>query len=471
MSRNLLAICLVALIFAPLSVVVQADQELPSLGDSASAILSEHEEEKIGQTIMRQLRGSVPLESDPLIKYYVNKVCYQIAEHSDLASVNLHPVIIKSETFNAFAAPGGVIGINLGLFSMSEDVHEFASVIAHELAHLSQRHFARRLEKQKMATFRNMVGYLTSVALIASGASDTGLATLFGTNALADAAALGYSRIQEREADRVGLNTLQRAGFDPYGAARMFERMQQAYRFRQQIPEYLSTHPITQSRVADMRADAEKLPRGIYPDSIDYQFISDRVYHIFSNNPRETVALAKADGKPYLLAIALSANQDHSEAIATINDLKERFPNNILIAGTAAEIYTHAQRFEDAINLLKDKLELYPNNKPLTEILAKTLTRALKYEEAVSVLQDLTQQSPEDQDLWYQLAEVAGLAKQIVQVHRARAEFFLLRGSFSQAITQLRMARDKVPDQNRLAQSLDQRLEDVRNEAESMGDS
>ena len=447
-----------------------ANQELPSLGDTTSAILSEHEEEDIGQAIMRQLRGSVPIENDPLIKYYVRKICYQVAEHSDLATVQLYPVVIKSKQFNAFAAPGGVIGINLGLFEMSQDVHEFASVIAHELAHISQRHFARRLEQQKLATLRNMVGYVTSVALIASGAPDTGLATLFGTNALADAAALGYSRIQEREADRVGLNTLHRAGFDPYGAARMFERMQQAYRFRQEIPEYLSTHPITQSRVADMRSDAAKIPRGIYPDSIDYQFMSDRVRIKFLENAREAIAVAKANDQPYLLAIAASQNHEHELAIETINELLERFPNNILILGTAAEIYANAAQFQNAIDLLRDKLKLYPDNKPLSVILARVLTHAKQYDESAELLWALTKANPDDQDLWYQLAEVAGLAKEIVDVHRARAEFYNLRGNFKDAITQLRLARNKTEDDNRLAQSLDQRIEDLRNEAERMGE-
>ena len=448
-----------------------ASQELPSLGNTSSAILSEHQEQEIGQLVLKQLRATAPIESDPLVKYYVRKICYQIAEHSDLATVNLYPIIIRSEQFNAFAAPGGIIGINLGLFKMSKDVHEFASVIAHELAHLSQRHFARRLEKQKMATFRNLVGYVTSVALIASGAPDSGLATLFGTNALADAAALGYSRVQEREADRVGLNTLERAGFDPYGASRMFERMQQAYRFRQEIPEYLSTHPITQSRVADMRSDADKIPRGIYPDSIDYQFVSQRVSNIFFQSPREALAFARANNQPYLLAISASNDLQHELAIDTIEGLQERFPNNILIAGTVAEIYSNAGRSQDAIDLLKDKLELYPENQPLSEILAKTLTQGKRFDEAVELLWELTNRMPNDQDLWYQLAEVAGLAKEIVDVHRARAEFFILRGNYKSAITQLRMARNKVADENRLAQSLDQRLEDVRNDAERVGES
>ena len=439
---------------------------LPTLGDSSSSILAPHEEEAIGKLILQQIRGVVPLENDPLIKYFVEKYCYRVAENSDLTVVHLRPIVIKSEQFNAFAAPGGVIGINLGLFLTARDIHEFASVIAHELAHLSQRHYARRLEKQKMATFRNLVGYLTSVAIIAAGATDAGLATMLGSSALADAASLGYSRAQEREADRVGLNTLTRAGFDPYGAARMFEHMQQSARYRRQIPEYVSTHPITQSRISDMRSEASKKPRGIFPDTSDYQLIRERVESRFITNAKETAREAKAQNKPYLEAIALSMSSQHDQAIALMQSIYERQPDNIIVIGSFADILIAADQTDRAIELLSSKLSIYPNNQPLTLFLAYALSRNDRNEEAVTHLWEQVKLHPEDQDIWYQLAETAGLAKNLVDVHRARAEFFVLRGNYKSAMTQLRLAREQVGEGNRLSHSLDQRLLDVRAEAE-----
>lgn len=441
-------------------------QRLPSLGDSSSAILAPHEEDAIGKLILQQVRSVVPLESDPLIKYFVEKYCYRVAENSDLTVVHLRPIVIKSEQFNAFAAPGGVIGINLGLFLTARDIHEFASVIAHELAHLSQRHYARRLEKQKMATFRNLVGYLTSVAIIASGATDAGLATMLGSTAIADAASLGYSRAQEREADRVGLNTLTRAGFDPHGAARMFEHMQQSARFRREIPEYISTHPITQSRISDMRSEAAKKPRGIFPVTNDYQLMRERVESRFIKNAKEAAREAEAQNKPYLQAIALSMSSQHEQAIAIMQSIYERLPDNIVVIGSFADILIEADQTDRAIELLTSKLTIYPNNRPLTLFLAHALSRNGRNDEAVARLWDQVKLHPEDQDIWYQLAETAGLAKNLIDVHRARAEFFVLRGNYKSAMTQLRLAREQVGEENRLSQSLDQRLLDVRAEAE-----
>ncbi len=445
--------------------------QLPTLGDGSSSILSPHEEEAMGKIVLQQIRSVVPLESDPLIKYVVHKYCYRLAEHSDLSLVELRPVVVKSAEFNAFAAPGGIIGINLGLISMAGDVHEFASVVAHELAHLSQRHYARRLERQKLSTFRNLVGYVTSVAIIAAGATDAGLATMLGANALADAVTLGYSRAQEREADRVGLNTLTRAGFDPFGAARMFEQMQQSARFRREIPEYISTHPMTQNRISDMRSEAAKKPRGIFRDAIDYEVIRERVDSRFITNPRETAVTAEAQGKPYLKAIALSMSSQHERAIETIQPLYERLPNHIVVIGSYADILIEADRHSQAIELLESKLRKYPNNQPLTIFLARALSRANRNDEAVNYLWDLTKRYPNDHDIWYQLAETAGLGKMVVDVHRARAEFFLLRGDYKNTLIQLRLAREHVDEGNRLAQVLDQRLQDVRAEAERAAES
>ena len=452
--------------------VVQADtQRLPSLGDGTSAILAPHVEEAMGKLIMQQVRTVVPLENDPLIKHFVEKYCYKIAEHSDLTTVKLHPVVVKSEQFNAFAAPGGVIGINLGLFLTARDIHEFASVIAHELAHLSQRHYARRLEKQKLANFRHIVGYITSVAIMAAGAADAGLATMLGTNALADAANLGYSRAQEREADRVGLNTLTNAGFDPYGAARMFESMQKDLRFRREVPEYVSTHPVTQNRISDMRSEASKKPRGIFPVQIDYQLMRERVESRFIKNPREAVNQAEANEQPYLLAIALSQSGEHDRAVDTIRQIYERLPDNIIVIGSYADILIAADQNAQAIELLQEKLQIYPANKPLRVFLARALSRNDQSTEAVAILWELVKANADDQDLWYQLAETAGLAKNVIDVHRARAEFYVLRGQYESAITQLRLAREQAGDEKRLAQSLDQRLLDVRAEAELAAES
>ena len=216
-----------AVVLAVIATIAMAqEQPLPDLGDRESAVLSPHEERAIGEQFLIELRSTVRTVKDPILKYFVKTNMFELAEYSDLTDTELHSVIIDAKDLNAFAAPGGIIGINLGLFRFAqEDVHEYSSVVAHELAHLSQRHFARRLDQQRQMTVAQLVGFLTSAAVLASGASDAGLAGLLGTHSLVEAETLKYSRLQEREADRIGFNALTKAGYDPFGASRMFERL------------------------------------------------------------------------------------------------------------------------------------------------------------------------------------------------------------------------------------------------------
>ena len=168
--------------------------------------------------------------------------------------------MIDNPEINAFAAPGGVVGIHLGLMLHARDVHEYSAVIAHELAHLGQRHFARGIEAQRQATLPMLAGLLAGAVLMAAGGGDAGLAAMVGTQAAAVQNQLRYSRSREQEADRIGLNTMVRAQLDPHGLERMFARMQRAYRFRETMPEFLLTHPITESRIADARNQAAQYP-------------------------------------------------------------------------------------------------------------------------------------------------------------------------------------------------------------------
>ena len=156
-------------------------------------------------------------------------------------------VLIDAKEINAFAAPGGVVGVNLGLMLNAADVHEYSSVMAHELAHLSQRHFARGVEARRAQTLPALVGLAAAIMIGAIGGGDAGIAAVSGVQAAAQANQLRYSRGREQEADRIGLNTLVRADLDPQGMARMFDRMHRAYRFTRKPPEFLLTHPLSEN--------------------------------------------------------------------------------------------------------------------------------------------------------------------------------------------------------------------------------
>lgn len=446
---------------------------LPELGDAESHVLSPHQEEQLGKEFMVRFRAAVPTVDDPILKYYVHRNLQKIAVHVDLKTPTLHSFVIDSEELNAFAAPGGVVGINLGLLLFAEDVHEYSSVVAHELAHLSQRHFARRLEKYREQGMKNLLGFMTSAAIIASGATDAGLATMFGTQALIESETLSYSRSQEREADRIGFNALTKSGFDPDGASRMFERMQVAYRFQDDVPEFLRSHPITENRIADVRNLSQNAPEREYQDSPEYEMMRARAMHRTFETAAEAVAAAKARssdsvGDRYARSLAFSKAQDHDEAILEMQRIRIELPsNNIIALACLTELLIEAGRNDEAISSLEKELADTPDNAPLSMIYAKALKAAERYDEATDVLTRQSRLRRDDIDVWFHLAETAGLAKRIVDVHRARAEFYVLRGNYHAAVDNLQRAKNLNNGENyRLDVTLDQKILDVSRQAQ-----
>lgn len=468
MFKRLCLQCAAVLVTASAFSAFADEQHLPDLGDRESSVLAPHEERAIGEQFLIELRRNVRTVKDPILKYFVRTNMYELAEFSDLRDTDLHPVIIDAKELNAFAAPGGIIGINLGLFRFAEDVHEYSSVVAHELAHLSQRHFARRLDQQRQMTVAQLFGFLTSAAILATGATDAGLAGLLGTQSMVESETLKYSRHQEREADRIGFNTLASAGYDPFGASRMFERLGT----QDDAQEFLRTHPASQSRVADLRAQAQELPSGEYDPSFDYQLMRVRALQnyvetttSFVRNPESLSGEGIAD--KYELALVLHQRDETDAAIEKMQEVIELMPTSLLAISCYTELLTESGQQDKAIAVLEDTLADTPDNAPLSMMYARALKAAERFEEATSVLQKQARLINDDTDLWYELAETAGLAGDIVEVHRSRAEFFALRGQFSEAISQLKRAKNAHKGASfRLDASLDQRILELREQAE-----
>ena len=188
----------------------------------------------------QELSGQALLLNDPLMHSYLENLVFELVQHSELQDRRIELVIVENPTINAFAVPGGVIGVHSGLFQYAETEDEFATVMAHEIAHLSQRHFSRRMELAQEQGPMQLAGLLAGVLLAATIGTDAGLAAMTTAQGLAQDAQLRYSRANEAEADRVGLRTLYNAGMDPYAAPQMFERMYAATRYSQgdRIPNF-----------------------------------------------------------------------------------------------------------------------------------------------------------------------------------------------------------------------------------------
>ena len=448
--------------------------DLPTLGDGSSGIVSPAAERELARAALMQIRAGAPTVDDPILKYYVRLNVFRLAEKSDLTEAALNTVLIDSPQINAFAVPGGIVGINLGLFLHAQDESEYSSVVAHELAHLSQRHYARGIEQQRAMTPLMLAGLLASVIIAAAGGGEAGMAAAASTQALIADQGLRFSRSREQEADRIGLNTLVNAGLDPDGMGRMFERMQRAYRFVDKPPEFLLTHPLTESRISDAKDQAERFEDKTVEPALDYQLMRVRAQTRYAQSARRALAEATARSgggtvDRYAIALALARDGQHENAADAARVLHRDHPESLLMTASFAEILTDAGRTDEAISLLTRELAINPDNEPLTYLYAEALNAAERHADAADVLWRHTRDNPDDVDVWELLAETEGLAGNTVDVHRARAEYFARVGAFRMSIQHLDYARRLVhDDERRLLARLDQRIIDLRTELEAM---
>ena len=445
---------------------------LPSIGGVGGGLISEQQENDIGQQVMMSIRRSAEQIKDPLVYDYLSAITYRLVPYAPLSDRNLTLVLIDSPDINAFAVPGGIVGVNGGLFLNAKSEQQFASVMAHELAHLSQRHFARRLEQQERSTPLTIAGMIAGIVLSAVTQSDIGIAAIAGTQAMAVQNMLAYSRSHEQEADRVGMEILANSGMDPRGMPEMFEIMMRQNRLQgNQVPEYLSTHPLTQSRVSDTRSRAEQYPDAEYDDSREYHLIRARLQVRYARSPDVAVAIFRdyleqsegPDDEParYGLSVALLQADQPSDAEAELRRLLESSPHRITYLVTLAEALRVQGELDEARNIMQSALNRNPGNYPITEQLAAIEIDAGNAERAVEHLKRLTRELPNQEHLWLKLAEAEGMARNIVGVHRARAEYDILIGDLEAAVRQLRQAQEKLPAGTPVRQVVTERLSEV----------
>ncbi|WP_438284524.1 M48 family metalloprotease [Pseudomonas alabamensis] len=443
--------------------------DLPSLGDASSAIVSPQQEHQLGRAWLSLLRSQVRQLSDPQLKDYVETSVYRLAETSQLQDRRLEFILIDSRELNAFAAPGGIVGVNGGLFLNAQTEGEYASVLAHELAHLSQRHFARGVEAQQRMQMPMMAALLAGIVLAAAGGGDAGIATIAGTQAAAIQEQRRFSRQNEQEADRIGIQNLEKAGYDPRNMPTMFERLMRQYRFDGKPPEFLLTHPVTESRIADTRNRAEQAPKGGVEDSLRYQMIRVRVALTYEGTPGLAAKRFRAqldenpnlDAARYGLALAQIQGGQLNEARASLKPLLAKAPDDITYNLAQIELEITNNRLDEAEQRIERLRTSYPGNYPLKQARADLLVKLKRPAEAEKVLEDLLKSRSDDPDVWYDMAEVRGLSGNTIGLHQARAEYFALVGDFDQAIQQLDFAKRRAGDNFQLASRIDARQREM----------
>ncbi|HQQ63962.1 MAG TPA: M48 family metalloprotease, partial [Pseudomonadales bacterium] len=327
---------------------------LPELGDHESGIVSRQQEHDLGQSWLRMFRSRVPDANDEIMYDYLEHLLNKLAANSALDDKRLNLLVISNPTINAFAVPGGVVGVNNGIFLYADNEQELAGVLSHELAHLSQRHFVRSLEKSRENSIPTMAGMLAGLVLMATTGSDAGVATVMATQAANMQSQLRFSRENEAEADRVGMQTMVNAGMDPRAMPAMFERMNRSARFMgDRPPEFLLSHPVTEKRIADTRNRAEQYPVQAFSDSLDYQLMAARARLALAENPAIAARYFQneiqgqsdtqeqtlhRDANRYGLALAQIAEHQFDRARATLQPLLAKEPKRLQYQMALVEI-------------------------------------------------------------------------------------------------------------------------------------
>ena len=472
-STRLLAV-LIGLVAIPLGATLAstAQDQLPVLGDSTSAIVSPEKEYKIGRAWLRELRRQAPIISDPLLTDYLEHLLYRLASNSQIPSPDLEMVIINSPQINAFAVPGGVIGLNAGLLLNAENQDQLSAVIAHELAHLSQRHFARGLAQSKRAKWTNLAALMASAIVAVAAGGDAGMAALATTQASAIDQRLRFSRYNEQEADHMGMQTLAKSNMDPNAMADFFEQLMKNIRYSGKPPEFLLTHPVTESRISDARNRAMQYPSRPPQASLEFDLMKIRTIVWFTTSKGAIIKELEANLKEarssnqsvirYGLALAYLKSNRFKDALAQIDQVIEDNPYRITYQATKAEILIAAAEYEQATVMLEKALDITPLNFPLSIYYAEALLRLNHPAKAKKVLEEQLTLNRDKPYIWYLLSETSGRAGDILNVHRARAEYLYLNGRVDQATQQLEYALPLAKDQFQINAKITARIKEMQ---------
>tara|TARA_B100000035_G_scaffold313487_1_gene327286 strand:- start:1564 stop:3006 length:1443 start_codon:yes stop_codon:yes gene_type:complete len=462
---------LVPFLFFSSNFYLKIDEDpLPTLGDYSSASISLSGEYNLGRLWLAMYRGSTKEHSDPLMRTYLEDLIYRLSETSEVRDRRFEFIILEDRSINAFAAPGGIIGINLGMFLSTEKEGELASVMCHELAHLSQRHYAR--SQNKNSPLANALMILGSIAVAA--ASRNPEAILIAPAAMQQMS-INYTRSNEKEADRIGFNNLVKAGFDPNDMTMMFQRMQDKYQNdNSEQFSYLMTHPLPSERLTDMRIRADSLDvnsKDSFRDNLDFYFIQKRAEIWAEKDNKKLIKKYKKNlstsneniskASKYGLSLVYKRMNNFEESFSLLRSLIKEMPNNLILESSLMELHLSAGNNFEAISLGKNILEIHENNYAAALFLSNAYIENQDFELAEEILKHLSAERETDPYVWYNLAEAQGLSGNLLELHRSRAEFFILTGRHDAAVFQLKEALSLSNNLFEVRESIIRRLEEI----------
>ncbi len=469
------------LLAAPAPPAMALDTDLPDLGNSAGSLMSPKRERDLGKAFMRGVRRSEKVMDDPLLADYIEHLGQKLVAASDVKGTPFHFFLIDDPTINAFAGPGGHIGVFSGLVMTTDTESELAAVLAHEIAHVTQQHLMRAWESTSQLSIPSAAVLLAAIVLGATVGGDAAAAAAVGGQAALIQQQINFTRANEQEADRVGIDILAHSGFEPRAMPSFFDRMGKANRiYASKLPEFLMTHPVTTSRTADALGRAEQFAYRQAPEDLRYQLARINLVQRQMDRPEEAVrelGLMLEDGRfrneaalRYGIALAQIRAGQFDDAAKTLDRLLEQHPEVVEFVVSRAQIDAQQGATERALKRLERSLTADPGSLALNLTYAETALAAGKPADAETRLQRFLDFRGEEPRIYQLLSRAAGDQDKRALGHEYLAEYYYLTGDVKAAILQLEIAL-KVPGLNFYdASRLESRLVDLRAEDEEKDD-
>jgi len=445
-----------------LTVVTAAFASLPTLGDPTLENFSSKEEQQLGLAFYRSLRANLVFIEDLQINYYLNSIGQRLASHSDAAGDQFHFFIIKAPTINAFAGPAAYIGIHTELILEAKNESQLASVLAHEIAHVSQRHIARAFDTSGQSTALTIATLLAAI-LIGTQDTQAGQAVLMSGLASSQQSSINFTRSNEYEADRVGIGILTDTGINPQGMVEFFEILLD--KSPEGGIEYLRTHPLSSNRVSEAKNRVDKKTKDLPRDNLDFQFTKARLIILLSKQPEyylDDDVVGNGLIGQYQKALAAIRALKPDVAIKILNKLSKQHQHPWLRLALA-EAYTVKNDDKKALEVLNALAKLYPGYLPVTMAQVKALNNNNMPDRSIALLKNQLQ--IDDFGIIYEALAKAYYANgQIGAALESTGNQYARQGYIELAIQQY----DHALRQENISQSTKQRLEAAKDELKNV---
>lgn len=423
--------------------------DLPELGDVSQTVLSAQDEQRIAEQILREVAVSDEVLQDIEVIDYLQALGNRLAAASDDKQQTFHFFVVKDMSINAFAMPGGVIGVHTGLFLASNSESELASVLGHEIGHVTQHHLARMLAKQKTDTFKNIAGIALAL-LVARANPELASGALTASSAAGIQRQLDYTRAHEREADRVGLSVLENAGFDPRGMVDFFTTLQRGSRFVEgSAPSFLRTHPLTSERISDVENRVANMPYKQVASSLDYHFVRAKLRASSGlaqadidqfNNNINAGRYANETAEHYGLALAMLRKNDVVGARSQIKWLNAHGVKSAFVDNLKARVEVAGNNPQSAAKQYAMALKKYPENRALIYGYAEHFLAIKQAKEMIALVKSKHKLYPDDPYFYELLAKAYYIQRKDLLRYQAQGEAYYRKYNVDKAVEQMDFA-------------------------------